>query len=221
MEGGGPLTIIVGLMLMPLLMWQERTQRFQRLSPVEQNLQRASHGFAVVAFVLLALFGMYGWRGVLNFFPWLYRDPADAWVGLLFLVPLAYGSARCLYGVRRSVGMRDGLLAFRAFTKLAVGLAGSWFFWRVGNALGRSMSLPAALVWALLMGVSAWMFITGSVRFAVLVLSPRVTAFVMVQRNIAAQTVVWRTGRRPWRGRAMAFVAGAIAGVTALWHFWK
>ena len=36
------------LVLSPLLMWIERSQRFRMLPPLEQNLQRASHGAALV-----------------------------------------------------------------------------------------------------------------------------------------------------------------------------
>jgi hypothetical protein len=41
------------LLLLPLMMWHERSQRFRMLSPIEQNLQRASHGAAPVVLVLL------------------------------------------------------------------------------------------------------------------------------------------------------------------------
>jgi hypothetical protein len=163
---GGFITLAGLLVLAPFLMWAERAQKFRQLSPVEQNLQRASHGFALAVFVLLATFGMYGWRAVLGVFPRLAADPAGAWPAVLFFGGLfAYGFARFLAGVRRSAGTRDGLLAFRALLKLAIGLAGSWFFWRAATVPARSISANAALLGFVLLVISLWCALTGAVRF--------------------------------------------------------
>jgi hypothetical protein len=159
---GGFLTLVALLIFSPFLMWAERSQRFRQLSPVEQNLQRASHGFTLAAFVLIAVFGMYGGSGV----SLLVTNPAQALPGAVIFGGLfVYGFARFLAGVRRSAGVRDGLLAFRALLKLAIGLAGCWFFWRLGNALGRSITLTGALVWFVMLVISLWCALTGAVRF--------------------------------------------------------
>src|SRR5271170_7668320 len=116
----GALIVLGGVGFVLFLFWRQRHQKFQRLNPVEQALQRASHGFALVAGVLAAIYWMYGLDGVRNYFQWLMRDPAAAWPGLLYLVMLLYGLIRFFFGARdaRRSGP-NGFLATRGFIKLA------------------------------------------------------------------------------------------------------
>jgi hypothetical protein len=58
------------------------------------------------AFVLIAIFGMYGWRGL----SLLVTDPAEAWPGAVIFGGLfAYGLGRFLAGVRRSWQCKYGM----------------------------------------------------------------------------------------------------------------
>jgi hypothetical protein len=164
---GGILTIFALLLFAPVMMWAERTQKFRLLPEVEQNLQRASHGFVLVTFLLVAIFWANGWRAVLGFFPQLVSDPHDSWPVAIVLGGLfGYGLVRFVVGARRSWGLRDGLLAFRALFKLAAGIAGSVFLYRAVNAgaFGSRPSLPAALLCCVLMGISVWCVAVGTVR---------------------------------------------------------
>jgi hypothetical protein len=164
---GGLFAFVILLVLSPFLMWYERSQKFHLLSPVEQNLRRASHGFTLATFVLVAVFGVYGWR-VLGFFPLLVTNPAAALLAVVVFGGLfAYGLARFLAGVRRSAGVRDGLLASRAFIKFFIGLAAAVFLYRSMNAgaWGNGENMWAAMPPFLLMGVALWCILTGAVRF--------------------------------------------------------
>src|SRR5271154_4435019 len=115
---GGVLIVLAGVGFVLLLFWLERHQKFQRLNPVDQALQRASHGCALAAFTGAAIYWLYGWHGVRDFFPWLWRDPANAWPGLLLLLPVGYGLIRFSFGARTARLMGpDGFLATRGFLK--------------------------------------------------------------------------------------------------------
>jgi len=161
---GGFLVIAVLLAFALLILWAERAQKFRQLSPVEQNLQRASHGFALAAFVLFAVFNMYGWRGI----SLLVSNPAQALPGAIFFGGLfAYGLARFLAGVRRSAGVRDWLLASRAFIKMVIGVFFFLFIYSAFNAggFGGGKDMWGALLALSLMGVGLWCVFTGAIRF--------------------------------------------------------
>lgn len=158
--------IVALLVLAPLLLWYEQSQRFQRLTPVEQNLQRASHGFALMVFVLFLAFGMYGVSGVVGFFSQFVANPGDHWIGaLIFGGVFVYGLVRFLAGVHRSAGVRDWLLAFRALVKIAVGIVAFVFLWRGGLERLLGVDFWAAIVLFLLLGGAWWCILTGAVRF--------------------------------------------------------
>jgi len=170
----GSLGALVGLLLMlPFQLWRERSQKFQRLSPVEQNLQRASHGAALIVLVLLAVIFAFRVRDIPGFFIRAATDPADAWPGLLLLVPLAYGLARFLAGVRRSWGVRDGLLATRSFVKLAIGGLGWWLLWTDAVLRVTAPNFWLALCSLLLTVLAIWWFVSGTVSFLLLTFGGR------------------------------------------------
>lgn len=159
----------VGLLLLsPLMMWHERSQRFRMLSPIEQNLQRASHGAALIVLVLLFVYFIVGLNEARAWFPSFMRNPSDAWPGLLLVLPVAYGLPRFLTGAKRCWGQRDALLAMRALVKIGVGAAGVWFL--TSNEVAREFSpnLWTALILLALVAVAIWCLITGVVRFVLL-----------------------------------------------------
>lgn len=217
----GALIVVAGVGFVLLLFWRSRSQRFQRLIPVEQNLQRASHGFALAAFTGAAVYWLYGWHGVRDFVPWLWRDPAHAWPGLLLLVPVGYGLIRLFFGARgaRANG-RDGLLATRAFVKLAVGLA-------VTIWLGRSYPWPgAADFWAAaallaVLGLGAWCVVTGAVRF-VLTVGFGGNALRVMKRQMKQRNAPLRAARGPFSAavRVPVVVTLSALGLAGVWFFW-
>jgi hypothetical protein len=198
------LTIMGLLVLLPFQMWAERSRSFQRLSPLEQNLQRASHGAAVIVLVLIAVFFTFGIAGVLLFVPHLVTNFADTWPGLLVLVPLAYAIPRLVAGVRRCQGARDGLLATRAAVKFLLGLVALPVLWSNTVARVAAPDFWLACGWLLLNAVAVWLIVTGAVRFALL-MWPRRAAYTMVADSIAANEFQWDgpQPRRRW------------------WQFWK
>jgi hypothetical protein len=103
--------------------WRRRSQNFQRLNPVEQNLQRASHGFALMAITGAAIYWLYGWQALRDYFPWLLRDPAHAWPG----AALQIRRNQTVLG-RPPGGWRPGLrVALAAF--VVIGGGAVWFLW--------------------------------------------------------------------------------------------
>lgn len=216
-SGGLIIAGVVGLVLFGL--WHERHQQFQRYLPGEQNLRRASHGLVLAVAVVAALLGMYGLTGLRNYWPWLQRDPAAAWPGLLYLVPIVYGLIRFFFGARaaRRNGP-DGFLATRGLIKCAVGLAGAVLLYRTVHAVEGW----AAALWLLLVLAAAWCVIVGATRFLLTVGfgggNPRRAVTKQIRRN---QTVLGRPpGWRPAaRGLALAAVAVVIGG-GAVWFLW-
>jgi hypothetical protein len=194
---GGPLAVIALLLLAPLLIVQERRRAWRLLSPVEQNLRRASHGFALVVSTVAAVLFVYGATGVRDFFPWAVAHPEQAWPGALFFGGLiAVGMARFLAGASRVAGVRDRLLQARAFVKLAVGLA-------VTVYLGRLYPWPGVSDWAAILallaalGIGAWLVVIGGVRFLVLSLGGG-NALRRIKRYIKRRNAPLRPARRPW-----------------------
>jgi uncharacterized membrane protein YkvI len=82
---GGFLAIFVLLVFAPFIAWHDRAKNFRSLSPVEQNWQRASHGFTLAAFVLLAVFGCMVGVASSVFSRNLVTNSAEALPGFLFL----------------------------------------------------------------------------------------------------------------------------------------
>ncbi len=160
-----------------VLLWvfrrpQARLHNWRSLNPVEQNLQRASHGAALVGLVLLAAIDTPD--SVIAFVR--SHMPASMSPGLLLLPPLAYGLVRFLVGVYRSWGMRDGMLTWRAVVKIAVGIVllvyvpfDYGLILRFAASV-RSYATLLELSWQLALLVlvplaAYWCLVTGVVRF--------------------------------------------------------
>lgn len=58
------LTLIAGIVFLPFIMWAERALKFRYLNPVEQSLQRAAKGAALVIIPPLLLFSVFGADGI-------------------------------------------------------------------------------------------------------------------------------------------------------------
>ena len=158
-----------------------RVRQFAALNPIEQNLQRCSHGGAYIVLPLVALYrfgpGEVGRFASLGFAPGV-RLLADRRGALWFV----FAVARFVAGWRRCAGVRDGLLAAGAFVKLAAGF-GSVVL------LGSNLANDRLLAGALFL-VPLWLAITGFVRFVVLV-RPAGRALPEVEDDIAASEFDW------------------------------
>ena len=205
MEGAGILTLLAAFLVVPFQMWAESQQKWRMLDPVEQNLRRASQGFALVVFVLLAVFYLYGVSGVAGFFVNLVTNPGQAWPAAVFFGGLiAYGLVRFLVGARRLAGVRDGLRTASALVKLALGLAVTLYLWRTypwGQLVASAWGFYGL---ALVFAVALWNVLTGAVRVAVLSW-PRGSAYELVSGHIEQEEFTWDDddASRHW------------------WQFWK
>jgi hypothetical protein len=164
---GGFITLIVLVILAPFQMWNEREKSFASLDPAERNLQRASHGFAVM---VLTAMSIYGAKEVFAFFPALTHPREAAW-GLVFFVPFIYGLVRFVVGWRGYCGMPindEPMLALRAFWKMAAGFVGvkclRWDVDRVMNQNGFWWGLGLLVI----LTVAWWYLLTGGERFVLL-----------------------------------------------------
>jgi hypothetical protein len=166
---------VLGLLLIaPFLMWREASPGFRALGLLEQDLQRATRGAALLTLGLLVLFGLHGAHGFSGFLPALVADPGDTWVGAIVLAGvLIYGGHCCVAGVRSCWGRTDGWRATRAFSRFALGVGGLWLLW-TGSMIQASASDPRfAFAWLLLNLVALCCTVTGAVRFLLLTVSGR------------------------------------------------
>jgi hypothetical protein len=164
---GGLITLVVLIVIAPFQIWGEWSKKFAMLSPVEQNLQRAANGFAVMVLSVLTPIALYGAKEVFAFFPALVTQPGEAASGLVFVLPFILGLVRFLVGWKRSCAMRisDWLLASRAFVRLAIGFAGvKWLRWDVERAFDQ-LGFMKGLLLVVLLTVSWWWLLTGIIRF--------------------------------------------------------
>lgn len=185
MEGAGVIAFAVLLALLPLSMWAERVERFRRLSPHEQNLQRASHGIALPVVIAAAAALFLGPSAPQDFVAALVRDPASMWPPAVLLGGLfAYCFVRARAGMQRVVGDPDGLLIPRARVKFIGGAAGLFWLWPAGTGLARGLLL-----------LSLWCAVTGAVRYLLLIRRPS-SAAAMVQASIDANEFEWEPQRR-------------------------
>jgi hypothetical protein len=200
--GAGAFALLGLILFVPFEIWRERSQKWASLSPIEQNLQRASHGIALGVLVPFGTLAIFGKRSIADAAAAVPVDPVGHGLPAAGLAALLlYGVARFVVGWRRSAGVREGLLATRAFIKLAIGttvtvwvLSNLQFDWH--NAAGQQVAF-AFLV------VPLWLAITGAVRFLLLV-RPAGRALSLVEENIAVSEWSWDGGRaRRW------------------WQFWK
>jgi hypothetical protein len=186
MEGTGIFALFGMLALAPFQligavvgMVRAHAQRRRYLSPHELNLRRASHPLGVAA-VLFAAHWLYGAR---------VRDglvalPLDGWVLVALCgVVFVFGAASFVSGAGRCAGLRDGMLATRAFFKLAGGAVICAYVWRL--PLWRAY-LDASLFPYLappVFFIGLWCLVTGAVRM-LLLLVPMQGAFDLVWRRI-------------------------------------
>src|SRR5215467_5423795 len=147
------LTLLALLMLVPIEMALQRSQRFQMLPPIEQNIQRASHGAAFVVILLLLGFVLYGIGPgkIGDDTRMLIADPQDHWALVAALVLFAYGAVRFVVGARRVWGARDGLRAARAVVKIGIGGILLFSPWHADSPWIGSGEIVVGL----------WLFITG------------------------------------------------------------
>jgi hypothetical protein len=155
----------------------QRRAKWRTLNPIEQNLQRASHGAAYIILPIAAAAKLGGVGAVLSGF-----EPNTRLLLIgAYAVFAAVGLARFGYGWRRSI-VRDGLLAGRAFVKLALG---AFLLYALPDQLIANVWAALAL-WL----VALWLLVTGAVRFAALV-RPAGRALPEVQGDIADNQFDW------------------------------
>jgi hypothetical protein len=161
------------LVALPLAMAFQRAMSFRQLGPVEQNLQRAANGAALVILTLLLLFGLYraGTLASLLYTAANVGGEGDQWIVLAaFVVPLVYGAVRCHAGFQRLRYLPpEPLYRARAFVKLALGIAAAVYLDNIGEPVGRvlaSTGMDAALYTAAYL-LAGWLVITGAIRLYV------------------------------------------------------
>jgi hypothetical protein len=193
----GFVLLIAGRVLIPpaialsgyLIMWlvrrpAERARQWRALDPVEQNLQRASHGAAYAVLPLVAGW-LVGSQAVVALFSGFAPAARVCMIGACAIWFVA-AIARCVGGWRNCAGVRDGFLAARAFTKLTSGatllvlLHHPSVGWNVRNG---NVLLALFLV-------SSWLIVTGLVRFVILV-RPAGSALPEVEANITNNEFDW------------------------------
>lgn len=200
--GAGIICLFGLILLVPFQMWRERLQKWATLSPIEQNLQRASQGIALAVLVPFGALAIFGKRGIGDAVAAVPVDPVGHGLPAAALAALLiYGIARFVVGWRRCAGVREGLLATRAFIKLAISSALTmWMFSNLQFDWNNTDGQEVAFAYLVL---PLWLAITGAVRFVLLV-RPAGRALSFVEDNIAA-------GEWNWDG----------GGARRWWQFWK
>jgi hypothetical protein len=162
-----------------------RVRQWRVLDEIERNLQRASHGVAYIVLPLEAVWltGPDAVGAFLSGFAPSVRLSIIGACAIWFVTAMA----RCVGGWRRCAGVRDGLLAGRAFFKLAGGAGLLMLLQHLPSGLGVRNGGAAAL--ALLL-VPSWLAVTGFVRFVILV-RPAGSARPEVETNIADSEFDW------------------------------
>jgi hypothetical protein len=160
-----------------------RARQWRSLDPIEQNLQRASHGVAYIVFPLAALW-LVGPSVVGAFLSGFTPGVRLLLIGAC-AVWFAVAVGRLYAGWRRIAGLRDGPLAGRAFGKLAVGAF--LLYWLPHGLIASSLDPWAVHV---LLLVPLWLAVTGFVRFVLLV-RPAGRALPEVEGDIAASEFDW------------------------------
>jgi hypothetical protein len=196
MEGAGILTLIFLLITAPISMWAERARNFERLAPIEQNLQRAADSIALPVITVLVSVLLFGASASKDFVSRLVTNPASVgWPAIVPVGLLVYCLVRGLIGIRRATGVRDGLLAARAFCKLVAGVVALFVLWP-GHFDLSAYYLSPSIALALLVP-AAWCVITGSVRFLLLTVGGG-NALRIVTRTINQNNAPLRPARRRW-----------------------
>jgi len=183
---GVPLALLRDLWrLTPRLQMQARRPR--EVTQVEINLRRTSRGAAftlLLPFSAVVICGKPGIKTAVAAFALNY--PAAVGLAALGLAALfVFGLAQCVAGWRRSAGVRDGLLATRAFIKLAIGAGlALWLYVDLVTPATDRLAVVAILLCPL------WLVITGAVRFVLLMRRGR-AAVPLVEGDIAAKEFSW------------------------------
>lgn len=180
---------LIGLSIWVVLaaIFPELLPKFRTLTPLEQNLIYAGHGFALVSVI----------SALLWFLPWLqqvfqhagygiglalflagdahlqtdfsnlqpvFDSPGAHWPIIVAAALFAYGLVRFVQGVRFCWGCGDGSQRVRALFKTAFGIGGGWFLWRHQDADTLSNEW-LAYGWIVLFVVCLWWTLTGAMRF--------------------------------------------------------
>jgi hypothetical protein len=201
LEFGWPVALIAVPLLLELLLGRgiKSKRNFRYLDPLEQALRRASQGWAVMVFSVLAAVvpyvWLYGWHDFFALGPWITAHPEEAWP--LGLLPAAFmvGFLRFRSGVRRSAGTRDDIQGPKGFFKCAAGLlivGYLTFTYPTWNAFayqpdGTIKFLGVVAIYA----AGLWCVLVGGMR-ALLLSLPRRSAVIDVQRDINRQFFDWR-----------------------------
>jgi hypothetical protein len=162
----GALRVAAALLwwVLAVLIYENLARISRNMTPLEQNLCRASHGVAwpvVLIIIGLGAVAEFGWPS------WWYAGIAPA----AAVTALCAGMA--VTGSRRAAGARDAMLATRAGVKASVGLA--VLLWAY-----MTLALPDAALRAVLASVPCWLLVTGLVRLALL-LWPRQEPVIPVE----------------------------------------
>jgi hypothetical protein len=177
-------------------------QKFEYLSPLEQNLRRASQGFALMVLSAAAVLVMprtwlTGGHYVTALWPWVLDHPRDAWPLFVCAGLFAIGTIRFLAGAKKAAGARDDIKKPKAAVKLAVGVGIISYLMIVYPRIGAFPGgfYPAMLAWSL----GIWMALVGGMRFALLTIT-LTPAATRLEGHIGGQAIGWRAagGRRPW-----------------------
>jgi hypothetical protein len=202
MEGGGIITLLGMLLLLPFALlrdlftlgrrlWLMNAQRQRFLTPHELNLRRAAQPVGSAA-VLLAAWRLYGPQ--LDHARVAY---AVDWrlIAALASIAVIVGASSFFVGARRCAGLRDGILTTRAAFRIGIGLALCFWLARIPLRAFDDEPLLGACVWqtALLLGL--WFLVTGCVR-CVLLTVPVSGALAKVRRWIDRNRNQWRSARR-------------------------
>lgn len=203
MERAGIVTLVGMLLLLPFQLlfalagtgrrlWLMNAQRRRFLTPHELNLRRASHPAGVLA-VLLTTHALYAARfgsalAALNDHHLLMSLAAVAIIG--GLVPF-------LVGVRRSAGLRDGILTMRAAFRIALGLVLVFWLARLPvaafDAGAQGEYGEAFRQTALLFGL--WFLVTGGMRLLLLTVGGG-SALRLVRKLLHRRNATMRPARR-------------------------
>jgi hypothetical protein len=209
--GAGIITL-VGLLAMAVVLsvFPAFAPNFRLLSPLEQNLTRAGHGFALMVAMAAGFCCLPAARAQLGNLQSVIDNPRDHWPVIAAVFLFGYGLFGFIVGARRCLGCPNGPLAGRAFVTMALGGGAAWFLWPHMNPSSLPDDMWVALGWLALFMVCCWSALTGFIRF-VLLIWPQGGALGSIWRHIQQSRVQWGS-------------AGAGAG-SGFWGFcqrcWK
>jgi hypothetical protein len=157
------ITFVTALFLLPIMIVVERAQRFRSLDAIEKELQRASHGAALILLPPLIAVWLFGLGGTAELIASFVRDPrANALPAVLLAAITIYGMARFYAGVGNCAGAQDKVRKQRAFLKLAFGAG--LLVWLFRSAPPESAATGDIRIFALIV-LALWCLVTGIVRF--------------------------------------------------------